>query len=66
MSLLHEATTTTIGDNNGCCKVSKMAEEDDNASQYVFISQEKYFYIEYMDWMGKDVFDIQKELGLLL
>jgi len=29
------------------------------ASRQAFSSEENYFHIEYLDWMGKDVFDNQ-------
>jgi len=44
-------------------KVAKMAEDDDMASRQAFSSEENYFHIEYLDWMGKDVFDNQRDVG---
>ncbi len=39
----------------GDSKVAKMAQEDDEASRLGF-GHEKYIYLEYMDWMGEDIF----------
>lgn len=39
----------------GDSKVAKMAQEDDEASQLLF-GKEKYIYLEYLEWMGEDMF----------
>ena len=39
----------------GDSKVAKMAQEDDEASRLLF-GKEKYIYLEYLEWMGEDMF----------
>ena len=39
----------------GDSKVAKMAQEDEEASRILF-GQEKYIYLEYLEWMGEDMF----------
>jgi hypothetical protein len=45
-------------------RVANVAEADDFASQhYIFDLSEKYFHVEYMEWMGSEVLEIGKEYG---
>jgi hypothetical protein len=53
MNLLREGDT----------KVAKMAEDDDYVSQWASGNDEKYFYIEYLSWMGNEVFHYDKDMG---
>eukprot|EP01036_Dinobryon_divergens_P028734 gene28733-37729_t len=46
----------------GDSKVAKLADDDDRAAVLAF-GRDKYFYIEYMPWMGKDVFQSNKDIG---
>ena len=46
----------------GDSKVAKMAEDDDKAAALAF-GRDKYFYIEYMPWMGKEVFQSTSDIG---
>jgi len=48
----------------GDIKVAKMAEDDDYASQFACTKDDsKYFYIEYLTWMGNEVFHQEKDVG---
>jgi hypothetical protein len=40
----------------GDSKVAKMAEEDFKASRAFHASDEKYLYVEYLDWMTEELF----------
>jgi hypothetical protein len=40
----------------GDSKVAKMAEEDFKASRAYHASDEKYLYVEYLDWMSDELF----------
>ena len=40
----------------GNVKVANLAEEDDLASQLAFDTHDNYFHIEYLEWMGKEIF----------
>lgn len=45
-------------------RVSHVAEADDSASQhYILESNEKYFHVEYMEWMGSEVLEVGKDFG---
>eukprot|EP00597_Dinobryon_sp_UTEXLB2267_P001468 CAMPEP_0170069502 /NCGR_PEP_ID=MMETSP0019_2-20121128/8154_1 /TAXON_ID=98059 /ORGANISM="Dinobryon sp., Strain UTEXLB2267" /LENGTH=932 /DNA_ID=CAMNT_0010277565 /DNA_START=106 /DNA_END=2904 /DNA_ORIENTATION=- len=46
----------------GDSKVAKMAEDDDNASMLAF-GRDKYLCIEYLPWMGREVFQSNKDTG---
>lgn len=46
----------------GDTKVAKMAEDDDKASQLAF-GRDKYLHIEYLPWMGNEVFSPDKDIG---
>jgi hypothetical protein len=46
----------------GDSKVAKMAEDDDNASTMAF-GRDKYLCIEYLPWMGREVFQSNKDTG---
>jgi len=46
----------------GDTKAAKMADDDDMASQMGF-GDDKYFHIEYMDWMGKELFRLSNDVG---
>ena len=39
----------------GDTKVAKMAQDDDDASQ-LCLGPEKYIYLEYLEWMGEEMF----------
>ncbi len=55
MNLLQEDHTSTQ-------KIKSMADADDTASQ-IALNGGKYYYIEYMDWMGKDLFSNRHNAG---
>eukprot|EP01040_Poterioochromonas_malhamensis_P006246 gene6246-6722_t len=55
MNLLQEDLTSTQ-------KIKSMADADDTASQ-IALNGGKYYYIEYMDWMGKDLFSNRHNAG---
>lgn len=42
--------------------LERVAEADEFASQSAF-DHDKYFHIEYLDWMGADVLDVKKDNG---
>lgn len=44
----------------GDLKVAQLAEQDDEQASLAF-NEEKYFYLEYLDWMGKEVFVASKD-----
>ena len=46
----------------GDTKAAKMADDDDAASQLGY-GDDKYFHIEYLDWMGKDLFRLNNDVG---
>jgi hypothetical protein len=48
---------------SGDVKVARMAEADDTASQMVYGGAEKYFYVEYLEWMGAAVHQPGVESG---
>jgi hypothetical protein len=43
-------------------RINKIADDDDNA-MYLAIGNEKFVYIEYMHWMGTDIFNLNMEQG---
>lgn len=46
----------------GDAKAAKVADDDDAASQLGY-GDDKYFHIEYMDWMGKELFRMNNDVG---
>lgn len=46
----------------GDSKVVQMAEDDDMNSSLAF-GTSKYLHIEYMDWMGREMFQLNKDIG---
>ena len=55
--------TTTTTSNSGELKVAKLAEADDAAVQLIYAGPEKYFYLEYLDWMGTTILQPGVENG---
>lgn len=48
--------------NGGEQKVAKMAKDDDDA-MILGLGEEKYFYLEYLEWMGQDILSSEIEEG---
>ena len=69
-SSIHDDTSMCIDNNNntttsnsGELKVAKLAEADDAAVQLIYAGPEKYFYLEYLDWMGTTILQPGVENG---
>eukprot|EP01039_Chlorochromonas_danica_P000830 gene830-903_t len=50
----------------GDVKVAQLAEQDDVVARALALNDEKYFYLEYLDSMGKEIFQTSKDYGDIL
>jgi hypothetical protein len=48
---------------SGDFKVARMAEADDAASQLVYAGPDKYFHVEYLEWMGPSALQGESDTG---
>jgi hypothetical protein len=48
---------------SGDFKVARMAEADDAASQLVYAGPDKYFHVEYLEWMGPSALQGESDSG---
>jgi hypothetical protein len=48
---------------NAMNKVKNLAEADELVSSSIVTNEGKYYYIEYMEWMGKELFAVDRNVG---
>ena len=44
-------------------KVAKVAEDDEEAVSCLLVGKEKYIYVEYLKWMGPNIFLLSQDIG---